>query len=187
MASDVKLGRLIGPEAQRDAVHVAIAPVQAGQDGLRPGDWVTVGDDGLAYPGTIGIVDPFLAPDVKINKYQWFYLCLRPGTVTSIRHHWAHPAFATEERTISISDCAESEEWLRAYAIKMNPYDVDEYGSKEAFTTLIKGLQNKELFASGTDLHSLDELKNSDELKFHAERYLGIPINWSNFEFSCSC
>ena len=88
------LGRLIEGEAFRDAVHVAIAPVEAGQP-LLPGDRVGLLEDGkagyVAPEKQIGIVDPYLVSPVRIG--QRFYLCLFPNTVTSLRHAWTHPAF----------------------------------------------------------------------------------------------
>jgi hypothetical protein len=82
-------------ENRRDAVHVAIAPVIASED-LVPGQHV--GLDGgrpthaWARANTkIGIVDPFLAEPVK--RGQRFWLFLYPGTITSLRHVWTHPAF----------------------------------------------------------------------------------------------
>lgn len=56
----VKLGRLCDGTEQRDAVHVAVAPVVAGVD-LEPGQHVGLFDDGTAKPTKphIGIVDPY--------------------------------------------------------------------------------------------------------------------------------
>ena len=81
--------------ARRDAVHIAVAPVVAGE-GLDPG-WHVYLKDGLAYghsarePGDIGIVDPFLpsGPD----EGQRFWIVLYPGTITGLRHLWRHEAF----------------------------------------------------------------------------------------------
>lgn len=88
-----KIGRLIeeGDNARRDAVHVAVAPVTAGED-LLPGQHVSHAN-GVAHSSGdwIGIVDPYLTEIVR--EGQRFYLFLYPGTVTSLRHVWAHPAF----------------------------------------------------------------------------------------------
>ena len=178
MSETARLGRILNPgTVERDAIHVAIIPVQAPTT-LTPGQHVDQrGEPTAPY---VGIVDPFLKQMVLPN--QWFYLCLYPGTVISLRHQWRHPAFPDTEG--SATEQVDSEEWLRCYAIKMNPYLKD---PNDAFNALIVGLKNKELFAKGTDLHGLYELDDADNLKMHAERYLGIKINWSTFEFTCSC
>lgn len=89
------LGKLITGNVGRDAIHVAIAPVTAGED-LRPGERVgfVAGCTSVVYSmwaGAVGIVDPFLTQLVK--KGERFWLCLFPGTVTSLRHQWTHPSF----------------------------------------------------------------------------------------------
>ncbi len=90
------LGELCDDAARRDAVHVAVAPVTAGQQ-LEPGDHVgLVG--GVAVTAwhrddfhVIGVVDPFLT--TSVDRGQRFWLLLYPNTVTSLRHVWTHPAF----------------------------------------------------------------------------------------------
>ena len=90
------LGRLIEGDARRDAVHVAIAPVTAGET-VHPGQHVgfladgTVGD--VDPRDRIGVIDPFLKNVVLSGWRCW--LCLYPNTVTSLRHVWQHPAFKT--------------------------------------------------------------------------------------------
>lgn len=83
---------------EKDAVHVAIVSVEAGQN-LKPGTHVELkhGKAVMKDPHSdfefkpIGIVDPFLR--TNIEKGQNFYLCLYPETVTGMRHEWGHPAF----------------------------------------------------------------------------------------------
>jgi hypothetical protein len=90
------LGNKIGPREKRDAIHLAIELVVAG-DTMVPGMHVGLGHDGLAYPTAIysveglGIVDPFLTESVK--KGEWFWLIVYPRQITSLRHVWEHPAF----------------------------------------------------------------------------------------------
>ena len=94
MKAEVVLGKIIEGEAFRDAVHIAVAPVVAGEP-LIPGEHVGQlpdGTFGTKAEKKIGIVDPFLMEDV-VNKGQQFYLCLYPQTITSLRHVWTHPAF----------------------------------------------------------------------------------------------
>lgn len=93
MTGDLKLGTVPEVNSPRDAVHVAVLPVQAGED-LHPGQWVNINSVGLAvarHPSqSIGVIDPFRVGLVK--RDEWFYLCMRPGTVTSLRHDWEHPS-----------------------------------------------------------------------------------------------
>jgi hypothetical protein len=109
------IGKLAASDAQRDAIHVAIAPVVAACD-LGPGAHVGFLSDGRVgwceHP--IGIVDPYLNHFVKAD--QRFYLFLYPNTVTGMRHHWSHPAFECEQQTDRVS---ESRSWLEALAHRM--------------------------------------------------------------------
>ena len=89
MDNSIQLGKLV-PEGEnrRDAVHVAIAPVVAKQL-LFPA--MHVGIDGSKDLPHVGIVDPYLRGSV--HKGETFWLCLYPGTITSMRHVWSHPEF----------------------------------------------------------------------------------------------
>ena len=103
MSEKAPIGKLVtDANAGRDAIHVAIAPCVAAED-LEPGQHVGLVDGESDVVGTqtarlVGIVDPFLTETVR--KGQRFYLCLYPNTVTSLRHHWAHPAFDEDEARI---------------------------------------------------------------------------------------
>ncbi len=119
--SKLGLGRIITSEQNRDAVHIAVAPVIAACT-LHPGDRVGLkeGQASPKFPNHIGVVDPFLA--FEVEKGQKFWLFLFPGSITGLRHDWTHPAFVgqiapklTPEEEIKLI----SEKWLRDYADRM--------------------------------------------------------------------
>lgn len=113
--SNLKLGQLIETEEFSDAIHVAVAPVTAGEK-LSPGDHIGFLPDGTVGETTsnIGIVDPFLRKAIK--KGDKFWLFLYPNTVTGLRHCWAHPAF--DKKSEPISDKSFSEKWMRQWAME---------------------------------------------------------------------
>lgn len=101
--SELNIGKIIDGDAARDAIHIAVAPVVAGE-ALEPGTHVALDENGTAVSyktKPIGIVDPFLANAVV--KGQKFYLFLYPRTVTNLRHEWSHAAFRQEPSTASVS------------------------------------------------------------------------------------
>lgn len=82
--TETKLGEAPPAGAQRDAVHVAVVPLVAVRR-MLPGERLAN-----------GIVDPFREGPIEIGERFW--LCLTPGTVTSLRHVWSHPAYPNEEQ-----------------------------------------------------------------------------------------
>lgn len=117
--TDTKLGKLIEGEADRDAIHIAIAPVVAGEE-LTPGEHVGLLPDGRAGATggvrvlkPIGIVDPFLTGNVV--EGQKFWLCLYQQTVTGMRHYWSHPAFVSDPAKVeeAESPLVASLRWMR--------------------------------------------------------------------------
>ncbi len=90
-----KLGTILDDDTRRDAVHIAVAPVIAGER-LLPGQRIGI-VEGVAYRDVrvdVGIVDPFLRK--PIGEGQRFYIWLYPQTITSLRHVWSHPDFPEE-------------------------------------------------------------------------------------------
>lgn len=171
---------------QRDAVHIAVAPMIAGET-MHPGQRI-----GLAFGSTtvarrrhlhtdyggiepIGIVDPFLTEAVEEGQRFWMFLL--PNTVTGMRHEWAHPAFTAQAPVSS------PEAWLRDFADRWNmDYDqmVEEAQDKDGYA-----------IARGVDLHSAGEL-GSDEALFwsNLEALTGKQFNAEHrteFGWSCSC
>lgn len=102
------LGTVIGPGEARDAIHLAVEPVIAGET-LRPGDHVGL-KDGYAQKNArplLGIVDPFLDNPVIIGDRFW--LIIYPRRITSLRHVWEHPDIPSTPVDPKPSDDLESD------------------------------------------------------------------------------
>lgn len=172
-------------DAKRDAIHVAIIPVIAGQ-ALRPGQHVgRISKDRFGESDhPLGIVDPFLKEFVQSEGRFWLFLYQK--TVTSIRHHWMHDAFPDEltetERLAEVVLSSDSEEWLKKYAERF--YST---ANGDPYQTLLSDLREGQVVYRGSDMHSRGELEDEAELKFHAENILGIKLNFNDFHFGCSC
>lgn len=119
MKTEPKLGQL-APDAQRDAVHVAVIPVVATVK-VHPGQRVNAA--GVPSDKPVGIVDPYL--ETAVLPGERYFLCLFPGTVTSLRHVWTHPSFEDVLKSERGEDStrAASEKWLREYAARRRRAD----------------------------------------------------------------
>ena len=114
------LGMIHPHQQYRDAIHLAVEPVIAGER-LSPGEHIFL-RDGKAWgntgatnaPPLLGIVDPFL--EDKLQPGQPFWLVIYPRKITSLRHVWSHPELADEAGAPPVkadSSKAASEAWLR--------------------------------------------------------------------------
>lgn len=87
------LGTIITDAEKRDAIHIAVEPVRAGED-LARGQFVVI-IEGVAWAAiegkALGMVDPWLSEGVKAG--EWFWFVLKPRLIRSLRHEWEHPAF----------------------------------------------------------------------------------------------
>lgn len=187
------LGTILDDKQKRDAIHLAVEPVVAGED-LKPGDHITV-LHGVASKTEIGkglgIVDPFLTK--KVKKGQRFWFVMYPRMVNSLRHVWTHPSFPDEVSAGSMIDKAESERWLRDFC---NTHDCPSY--ETVMELLDKGAlesSDPEYYADGGS-YSADYLhfNGSDahgsipmEFWEHAENVLGRKLKYHPAYFSCSC
>jgi len=122
------LGTIIDDRAGRDAIHLAVEPMKAGER-LQPGQHVGI-NNGVAVAALggardhvvkkLGIVDPFLTKPVEVG--QKFWLVVYPRQISSLRHVWTHPDFADEKTPILPT--YEDEEILRQGAeVKGTDYE----------------------------------------------------------------
>lgn len=176
------IGNLITPDETRDAIHLAVYPVEAG-DKLYPGCHVSINDEGRAVPSgeTVGIVDPFLADSVI--EGQWFWLVVYPRQISSLHHVWEHPAFPASAFDTKGSKTA-SEAWLREYIdrLDISTYDEDE----SAFDIMMSAVEHsgdRGYVTIGTDGNG----QLTPEFWVHAENYFGKKFSEHPDYFSCAC
>lgn len=183
------VGRLIRGPAQRDAIHTAIAPVMASEK-LEPGDRIKLVSEGsdtvekdnsYAFRQGIGIVDPFLEEPVEQGQRFWMFLL--PNTITSLAHHWTHPAF---EPVVDPNlkprvplEYVISREWIEDYA--RNDHDISFEEITEAADAYIR---NGDYLSQGGKFegHYI-----SDEFWDHYEVVTGRTAAERGSFFSCSC
>ena len=179
-ADKLKVGKIIETEQHRDAIHVAVAPVTAGEN-LRPGEHISI-TDGAAYleGEAIGVVDPFLRTNVK--KGQQFWLFLYPGSIVDMYHHWLHPAFEGPQGAIA-PDKAASEAWLQDFISRS---DCPDYHMViGAVINYFNGnLWNEDcIHFDGVDAHG----DIPSEFWDHLEVLTGQKFRKRATYFSCSC
>lgn len=181
------VGSILEESAERDAIHVAVAPVIAGQKlwaGAKIGfshDNVVMEEESLFGLKAIGIVDPFL--QTSIEEGQRFFMFLNPGTVTTMKHYWEHPSFPSESNKINLEKKS-SEEWLRAFANKQH-FD---------YNDMLSEAQDSDgcIVAFGQDLHSSEELDPGDfdlfwqHISVVTERTFD-QVHRQSVAWSCSC
>jgi hypothetical protein len=101
MAEDTitKLGKLQMSDQGRDAIHIAVLTMQAKEEIYAYGLQGVDRFGGIVRPDheiAIGIVDPFLPQDTQISPGEWFYVYLKPGTISGLKHVWSHAEFGEE-------------------------------------------------------------------------------------------
>lgn len=188
------LGTIIDDTQKRDAIHLAVEPVIAGEK-LHPAESVFLKDGRAFTTGGegkyLGIVDPFLFKSVREGERFW--LVVYPRQITSLRHVWEHPDFpASGETGVVSTDKAVSEQWLRDYCERS---DCPDYDTVLRLATGEEITLHEEYSAShndgeyinvyGKDAHA----EIPPEFWTHVEIVSGkkIPQNMRATYFSCSC
>lgn len=162
------LGTIISSDEKRDAIHLAVLPVQSADVHLQPGQDVGLLKSGHgSFAGQhIGIVDPFLQRPVK--KGEWFWLVIYPRKITSLRHVWEHPSIPgdmdDEETAV-----APTEEQLHQANLLLRE---EKAVAKERLRTFAKniGLDYDEL------LEAARRYQNFGEYLCDGDRFEGIGI-----------
>jgi hypothetical protein len=183
---NLNLGKIITDDQQRDAIHIAVAPVVAASD-MGPGDHVGLDASGRATMAKppIGIVDPYLKTSVR--KGQRFWLFIYPNTVTDMRHHWVHPSFTAQETIpqVKAEQKSASEKWMRAWAMEhmSKEYEDDDEPWSEQ-TSYDMAIQAGHSLCVGNRMDARDHIDN--EWWGHWENITGEPGQRGE-HFSCGC
>jgi hypothetical protein len=189
------LGTIIGSGEARDAIHLAVEPVVAGQR-LLPGQDIGL-VDGKAFvakncPKALGIVDPFIVGQVEEGDRFW--LVVYPRQIKSLRHVWEHPDFASSQDIVSsnavpadaalpvLHDKEVSERWLRDFIANA---DCPEYETVIAAALNNTSWSKEYLHFDGRDAHG----EIPPEFWTHVEIVTGKSIAQEDRAeyFSCSC
>jgi hypothetical protein len=182
---NLKLGQIIEGPQNRDAIHVAIAPVEAAHH-LDVGQHVGLDVDGraTAHAALIGVVDPFLK--AAVTPRQKFWLFLYPGTVTSLRHEWTHPAFTAQEGVPGVTKdaeeakIAESWAWIDAFAARLD----------QTRNRLMSAAESYREYGDYTRDDSEAYKEHWDEFETfwtHYEIVKGVKVEDKSSFFTCSC
>jgi hypothetical protein len=177
------LGTIIDDTQKRDAIHLAVEPVIAGEL-LDPSDHVNVTDGvaTLAQEGNgLGIVDPFLLKPVRAGERFWFVMY--PRMVTSLRHVWAHPAFPDAPSVPATTDDsakASAEQWIKDYAKELN------VGFRDLIESARYWIETDDYMSRGS---VLEGQSTSPEFWEQYAIYTGeeVPEDKRGNFFSCSC
>lgn len=179
--SDLKLGELVEGHQERDAIHIAVAPVIAGEN-LNPGNHVAL-ENGVAVEaiqsvGAVGIVDPFLRKMVK--KGQKFWLFMYQNTITSLRHEWVHPAFP-DGHTLALAEALSgNREWLQDFAEK------HEVSYDKLMAAAHDYLRDGSLTHIGTDI-SYEDMESEFWDRFESVTGIKVSNDKRGSIFSCAC
>jgi hypothetical protein len=183
------LGKIVPNDSPlgRDAVHIAVIPVVADDD-LDPGKFVKLNNRGRAEPAdsrreAIGIVDPFLAIGPGVGDRFWLFLF--PGTITSLKHEWTHPAFPSSppqhQQQNAQPERQASAEWIKNFAEEIQqPYD-----------SLMSAANDWVEYGEYTFTHSeaYKDVPYSrwEEFWYHYEVVTGMRPREKDVFFTCSC
>lgn len=136
------LGMIHTRQEYRDAIHLAVEPVEAGER-LSPSDHIYL-KDGKAYSKhgknivieTLGIVDPFLSTAVKEGEKFW--LVVYPRKITSLRHVWTHNSFPEPVEVKEVSKEEQFASELVAFVKERYGMSVEEYKQPPELTRDLK-------------------------------------------------
>lgn len=183
------LGTIISDKEKRDAIHLAVEPVIAGER-LNPGEDVFLSDGhafSLGEGNFVGIVDPFLTHPVQPGERFW--LVVYPRKISSLRHVWECDGFPLSGETTAVESkpaIHPSEQWIRDFADRVSlHYDVLMDGAANWVATANNRWGGEYLCFGGL----LEGESVPDEFWTHYDAVTGntTPEEKRGSFFTCSC
>lgn len=183
------LGLIHFREESRDAIHLGVEPVVAGED-LTVGSNIGIGFDGKAYATDfrpeikpVGIVDPFLQD--KVEKGQGFWLVVYPRQITSLRHCWEHPDFP-ENKPKAIEELTSEElmqEIQKRLTVSVPPSVVKRTDFVEPVSVLAQEKKDSNTAYCWIENYADNLGIDADELIDYADDWVRSQRNgtWSNY------
>jgi len=190
----------LGPNEARDAIHLAVEPVIAGEKLFAGQDIGLVQTAGgvvaMRQPVAdklLGIVDPFLNGPVYPGDRFW--LIVYPRQIKSLRHVWEHPDFenltglepavlpkASKAKKAAPSPEQVAKDWIENYAFGLGVSYDDLMWNAEAYQR-----DDWHYWVHPTDGGRFE----GEELSYEFwERYAvatGKPVDKTGSFFSCAC
>lgn len=177
MSNEIQLGKIITGKANKDAIHIAVAPITAHRS-LQPGEHIGVknGEESSDTYEKIGIVDPFLKK--VVNKGEKFYIFLYQYSITGMRHEWEHPYFVK----VKSPEMSPSVAWLTHYA---SIFGLNYESLIEACNNY---LDNAKFYCLGNETPD-EAWRDNEEMWNHFETVTGRKVedNKRNNFFRCAC
>lgn len=180
----------------RDAIHLAVEPVVAGET-LMAGDKITIDfRDRSAFrweEGSVlhGIVDPFLSRPVKPDESFW--CVLMPRTINSLRHVWSHSDFPEENapqppppiRWVD-AHVEAAKDWMVEFATRHGmTYTAVMEGADRFQTSLYR--EDGEVEYLTTGLSSSIQIEYGFWENYEIIRGVAVPTEARGEFFTCSC
>lgn len=157
------IGQIHSVSLPRDAVHVAVVQVTAGED-LHRGDHIT--KDGVKGVPEIGIVDPFI--DRPIKKGEAFYLFLYPGSAEDLTHQYVHPVLDADHPKIKARKVVM--DWIESW----NHWgDVD---SRSLYQDALHQYKNEEKFSFGGRWRNEHDYEDEEFALYMAPIYDALEV-----------
>lgn len=191
------LGTIIGPNEARDAIHLAVEPVEAAH-GMNPGEHVGLDVAGKAFvvekgdPRAVGIVDPFLKAPVCFGERFW--LVVYPRQIKSLRHVWEHPAFPPSRDLTPAAKpvvrqpnhmALEAERWLRDFCGQADCPGYEAVMAEATRHVRDGGQYDEVLHFDGRDAHG--EIPQEFWDNFEIVTGTKVHVDSRAGGFSCSC